>query len=353
MYSIKLIPEQTFGKTAPPYLTSISTCVIDDKDRVIIWGKNTEEIKFPPPHSLHVYNADGTYHTQIGGSGRGPGEFSMLVDVQAKAGKIFTHDPLNMRINWYNTIDYSFDGSTVVGQWSVRNHEAVQGMKFAGIKTRNDGNHIAKFLQHNRPISKYLLIDSEGNVLNFRPLTFRTNFSVRTNTNTPAPAFPFSFMGNTITALSSKDEIYSIWTQDFLIRKYNAYGAYQSAIYYPLKGLQFDINDYTKTSMYSQSDIKKAYEAYGEDLPKTYPIVADLIADDENRIWVATHTGLQNENYEWWILNETGELLAKLLLPRNQPIYDIKNGYLYSKIANEETGDEYVVKYRIELTEIN
>lgn len=44
------------------------------------------------------------------------------------------------------------------------------------------------------------------------------------------------------------------------------------------------------------------------------------------------------------------ELLAKLVLSKDQPIYDIKNGYLYSKKTNEETDAEYVVKYRIELT---
>lgn len=39
------------------------------------------------------------------------------------------------------------------------------------------------------------------------------------------------------------------------------------------------------------------------------------------------------------------------MLPHDQPIYDIKKGYLYSKKTNEETGTEFVVKYRIELTE--
>ncbi|MTI87891.1 MAG: hypothetical protein FH748_07985 [Balneolaceae bacterium] len=75
------------------------------------------------------------------------------------------------------------------------------------------------------------------------------------------------------------------------------------------------------------------------------------MVDDENRMWVAVPMDVQNETYEWWILNPSGELLARLVLPEDQPIYDIKNGYLYSKKTNEETGAEYVVKYRIELTE--
>jgi hypothetical protein len=90
-----------------------------------------------------------------------------------------------------------------------------------------------------------------------------------------------------------------------------------------------------------------------EELLKTNPVIADLKGDDQNRVWVAIPTGIQSENYQWWILKESGQLLAKLTLPRDQPIYDIKSGYLYSKKTNKEMGAEYVVKYRIELTKNN
>jgi len=73
--------------------------------------------------------------------------------------------------------------------------------------------------------------------------------------------------------------------------------------------------------------------------------------DDENRIWVAVPMGVKSEDYEWWVLKESGELLAKLQLPKAQPIFEVKNGYLYSKMVDETTGSEYAVKYRIELKE--
>lgn len=55
--------------------------------------------------------------------------------------------------------------------------------------------------------------------------------------------------------------------------------------------------------------------------------------------------------YEWWILAPSGELLAKMQRPREQTILDIKNGYFYAKEIDERTDEEFVVKYRIELTE--
>ncbi|MFD2532841.1 6-bladed beta-propeller [Gracilimonas halophila] len=184
LYSIELIPEQTFGETGEPYFVKISGSVVDDQERVIIWSvdSNYEQI-------LYVYNADGSYHDQLGRRGRGPGEYETMVGLQAKAGKVFVLDYSSQRLNEYSTEDYSFHRSILIETWKI----------------------------------------------------------------------------------------------------------------------------------------------------------------DENRIWVAVPVGTDSDTYEWWILQESGELLAKLKLPRDQPIYDIKDGHLYSKGTNEETGDEFVVKYRIEL----
>ena len=85
--------------------------------------------------------------------------------------------------------------------------------------------------------------------------------------------------------------------------------------------------------------------------PEWDPFIADMKVDDENRIWVAVPTGVQSDSYEWWILEESGQPLAKLTLHRDQPIYDINNGYLYSKKGNKETGTEYVIRYRIAMKE--
>jgi len=73
--------------------------------------------------------------------------------------------------------------------------------------------------------------------------------------------------------------------------------------------------------------------------------------DDENRVWAAVPMDQQREILEWWILDESGELLAKLQRPLLKTIFDIKNGYLYGKEVDEETGAEYVVKYRMEFRE--
>ncbi len=85
------------------------------------------------------------------------------------------------------------------------------------------------------------------------------------------------------------------------------------------------------------------------ELPKEFSGVERMVVDDENRIWVALLNGSNSEYYQWWILQESGELIAKLLLSQNQRIFDIKNGHMYTK--NKDDDSEYVMKYPIEFKE--
>src|SRR5690554_3255317 len=78
-FSIELIPEQTYGKTGEPYLTNILTIVVDDQDRVIILDTKSDY-----SHVINVFNDDGSFHTQLGGPGRGPGEYGLVVGMQSK-----------------------------------------------------------------------------------------------------------------------------------------------------------------------------------------------------------------------------------------------------------------------------
>ena len=158
-------------------------------------------------------------------------------------------------------------------------------------------------------------------------------------------------MGSTVSALSPNDDLYTMWTKDFLIKKYDSDGNYLSAIYYPISGSPFDVEDYVGMFGYTRHNIIRGIEESDESMPTTNPVVASLRIDDENRIWVTVPMNPKQDMYEWWILAPSGELLAKMQRPRELWIYDIKDGYLYTKEIDEETDAEYVVKYRIEFRE--
>lgn len=350
-YSIELIPEQVYGETGEPYLTTLYDAVVDDQGRVIILNANTNTNH---EHSIYVYDENGTFHTQLGRHGRGPGEYGFVIDLQFKAGKVFVRDMTNKRINIYNTEGYDFDRSMLIEQLVIRDHEEVKGMNLGLTFARNDGNYFVNFSQQGSDTYIYLLMDRNGKALDFDPLEFPSYLSIRVPDRPMAPSLGLGLiMGQTLTTINNKDVLYTIWTRDFLIKKYDSNGIYQSSIYYPIQGVPFDLDEYVQTAPfgYNARDIEKGLESIDIELPETNPILDNLMVDEENRIWAAVPMDPLRENYEWWILAPSGELLAKLQRPRNKTIFDIKNGYLYAKEIDDSTDVEFVVKYRIELTE--
>ncbi|MDZ7715102.1 MAG: hypothetical protein U5J95_02700 [Balneolaceae bacterium] len=252
------------------------------------------------------------------------------------------------------SLDYKFTRSILFEEW-----KAPDNFKFGSVEPRYDGNYHVTFsnLRSKTGFREIIQMvkDSEGKDVDFEPLRFPAGYKINPDgkSKLPTPTMPLTFLGTTRTALSEKDELFANSYREFLIKKYDSAGKYQSAIYYPILGVPFILEDYTKSAVISPSvrEIEKSLSADGIDIPDRLPVIDRLIIDDENRIWVALPISSSRDTYEWWILKESGQLLAKLMLPRDQPIYEVKNGYLYSKKTNEETDTEYVVKYKIEFTE--
>lgn len=351
-YSIQLIHEQTFGKEGEPYLTTVQRSAVDDNGRIIILNSNSDYSQ-----SVFVYNDDGTFHTELGRSGRGPGEHGFIFDVQARGGNVYIRDVTNQRINIYSSTDYSFDRTMMIEQLPIRDHEAVQGLELGLILPGNDGNYLVNFYQRNSDdgwrIHRYMLMDENGNAVGYESTEFRSSFKAQGYTDADIRMVYMSmpFLGGSVSGYSNNGDLYKAWNQDFLIKKYNAKGEYQSAIYYAIEGSPFELGYHTPTAFYKENDVLKAIGLHNQSLPETNPVISMLMADDENRIWAAVPMYGEPKKYEWWILAPTGELLAKLQRPREKTIFDIKNGYLYAKEIDEETDAEYVVKYRIELIE--
>lgn len=355
VYTLELVPEQSFGGSGKPYWIVITGCVVDDNDRVIIRGQDKDMRT-----ELHDFNPDGTYRSQIGRFGKGPGEYEFVSpNFQINRGSVFLYDATTARLSRFTTDDYSFEGTTVLQDWNVRGLEVVRNMELSDFHARSDGNLLAIFKGHptgtgRTSNTKFMLVDMEGNVLNPDPLIELPSPFYLVSENQRNSMFSFRmripFKELSLYALSDDDAIYTApKTEDFLIKKYDAEGIYQYAIYYPVMGPPFDSDSVQGFAGYSHV-IRNVLEEVDVEIPETAPVLRNMIVDDENRLWV--NVAVDRETSEWWMLGESGELLAKTTLSDNEVICDIQNGYLYSKKTNEETGiTTYVVKYRIELKE--
>jgi hypothetical protein len=363
-HTIELIEEQVFGEDLESNFYWIYKSVEDDKGRLIIWGLDSNR-----GSGVYVYNADGSYNTRLGRHGRGPGEYGTILGLYAKAGKVFISDFTSLRLNEYSTNDYSIERTIKFEQWDIYDELNFKSI----VIPRNDGNYFLMFSDETQKVGQleviFKVMDSEGNSVNDNSVITPSGFAIDTGSDSRTlrpSSMPLDFMGSTVTDLSKEDVFYVASTNDFLVKKYDADGVYQSAFFYPVEGPSFDLEKYLKEKAFTPNarQIRSALDEMNEELPKAFPIINQVIADDENRIWVSIPAGAGRESIEWWVLRESGELIAKLMLPRIQRIYDIKNGYLYARKDNgkkfgylysgdgsDEADAEYIVKYQIKLME--
>lgn len=348
LYSMSLTPVQTYGEGSEFNASDILDAVEDDQGRVIVHMYSDSSAA----RTIHVYNADGSLHATLGRQGDKPDEYSNAMDLHAKNGKIYFNDFYGKRLHQYSTTDYSLESTIPADHWSIG-----EGSSLSGAYSRSDGRFLISFTNDaddariGQLETRHQVMDADGKPVQAEPLVFPSVYRVK-EMQSENIVLPITFLGLTVTSLASNDELQTMWTRDFLIKTYDADGNYKSAIYYPIQSAYpFDLDEYLTQAVYSPTaeEIIAALSTNGG-LPETIEVVEQLMVDDENNIWVAIPADAQRESVEWWVLSASGELLAKMELPKKQRILDIRNGYLYSQQTNQESGTEVVVKYRMEMT---
>lgn len=346
-HTIELNPHEVFGKDNEVYLNKIIKAFEDNKGRLVVWGEGLNR-----KSAVHIYNSDGTYMSQLGRHGKGPGEYGIILSLDVREDKIYVSDFTSLRLNEYSTESYTVKRSIKFEVWNVVDDLELKGH----IIPRTDDNYLiayTKKIPQNGSIELiYLLMDSTGEEQIFEKITVPSGFviNVKDESLLPKPTLPLWFMGTTTITHSDENVLYTVSNREFLIKKFDSNGRFQSAIYYPIEGPTFNLEEYLKSAgslAPKARQITSAFDRMDLELPKTAPFIEKMIIDDENRIWVALSAG---EYYEWWVLNESGELLAKLLLEKKKTVFDIKKGYLYGKRIIDET-HEYIVKYKIDFVE--
>ncbi|MDR8393828.1 hypothetical protein NC796_21930 [Aliifodinibius sp. S!AR15-10] len=161
-------------------------------------------------------------------------------------------------------------------------------------------------------------------------------------------------MNRPIVEPSGDDNIYLARTKHFLIEKLDPNGNYIRAFYYPVKRKKFSPQDAIQAteekyveyvSEWRVSVIKNADE---ENIPDKWPALNTMLIDDKNRIWASLIVN-NEEVYQWWVLENSGKLIVRFTWPRSRSIEVVKDGYLYAKKTDEETGLAKVVRYRIDM----
>lgn len=318
---------------------------------------NQNKIYLSDNYSIHVFDAEGNYLRSIGREGEGPGEFRSISGLKIYSKSLFVAD-----FNLQRITDYSLESFELIRTIQLNQNEKpdIEEMKDSFLRhffVRQDDTFIIGFDQPfrlDKSIGKmipFFIIDSDGHFITDKIFEIEdSRYLVSEGPDQPTFGMGSPFHGRPLVTVSGDDHIFSARTDDFLIQTHDSEGNYLQAFYYPFRKTKLTREDALNHPEDRFS--REVFEQFIEntDLPDSWPALNDMLIDDENRLWVSTIVD-DFDVYEWWVLEETGELITRFEWPRDEPIEVIKNGYMYTRETDEETGLQQIIRYRVEFEE--
>ncbi|PWN05101.1 6-bladed beta-propeller [Rhodohalobacter mucosus] len=336
-YDISLTEQARFGDTNEIFISSISGIAVDDNGNLYLADQSEA--------TVHAYDPDGEYRFSIGRSGEGPGEFNAAYQPRIHNGELYVLDINQQRISVFNPEDGTFLRTHPLGGGS----DDLSGFPVQA-EPLSDGRFLVFYNQMERDGEKFLMgrtpriVDGDGNVLSSGFIEFRPAEMHMLQSDNNIRIMSLPFMGSTYADVSPAEEIVSGFSDRILLHARNLEGEVIRSIYHSRESPPLDrdgmIADYEDEAM------KDALRRM--DIPETRQAFLDIETDEENRIWLTLPTVNEEEN-EVWVLAETGEKLAAFVRPATDMMELVKDGHVYIRETDEETGIVEVVKYGFSL----
>ncbi|MEX2601091.1 MAG: 6-bladed beta-propeller [Balneolaceae bacterium] len=345
VYQIQFEKQQTFGDTDEVLFQRMGDIAIDDDGRVLI-SESTIGYR-----NIYVFNPNGSYIGRIGSEGNGPGEYRTPTNLQIKSNQLYVYDNLLKRVSKFSMNTFSHVSSFLL-ESDVDGIEFTNGMTVHNILVRNDGQLLIGVndppIPNNHRFIHYFLFDQQGSITSEELLRQRdeTIFGDRFTAIMP------DFNSHPLLSITSEDQIIIADSGEFLIQILDQAGQYIRAFYYPFNNLPLEKERYLdekSTADFERATVERIYN--NVEFPETWPALESMLVDEEDRIWVSTIVE-REDIYHWWILENTGELVAKFDWPRDKPIKAVKNGFLYTLETNEETSLQQIIRYRIDMSRL-
>lgn len=353
---INLIQELKFGDTDAVTIGMVEMMSAFDQNRIYkriaadehgrVFIADVQQLK------IHVFSPGGSWLKSIGRQGGGPGEFHQISEIKIVSDHLYVVDASQRRINVFSLDSLNPSHLISLIPQNQNRFEELSSRFPDHYLIRSDGSVLTgfftpPFLTENPQSPDSLLfyiLDHSGQILPGRILT-QQGFIYYTGTAMHQNSmFSFDFTPVSHRVLSGNDHIYTNLTEEFLIKVYNPAGDYVRSIYYPFDKIEIDrkdlINKENRGEPYRQT-IQQI------DLPKTYPVIRNMLMDDEDRLWISTFTDSDDID-NWWILNEEGEMIGRFSLSRDKWIREIKNNRIYTIENDFDTGQFNIVRYRVE-----
>jgi hypothetical protein len=362
---VKFEREQTFKSSDDVLLGVMGDFTVDANNRVYIADRDQTVV--------HVFYEDGRYNTSIGREGNGPAEFSAIspnTKLRIDSNKLYVPSYANSynffpdRLQVFDLTDFTFimtinligknrqDYSNELSGYYPLKYNVLESTYILVAYNRSPNDY-----KDDESHIKFMIQDSTSRILKgpiIQQKDRKQLIHTVTKTEIPYEAIKsFSFFSKSLFAISDDDVIYTARSEEFKVDVRNTEGTILRTISHPYtnlpvtRGELIDLYEEKETSVMGDG-VEEAMIAEADSIPDTWPALNELLVDDENRLWVSTIVE-DFDVYEWWILEESGELITTFKWPRDETIEVIKNGKMYTRETDEGTGLQQVVRYRIEM----
>lgn len=293
-------------------------------------------------NQIYRFDKEGRALSPLGQSGRGPGEFEALGDVQIHDRTLYAFDHLLRRVSLF---DLSDDGSVTTqlipplpsGSFPGRLYVSPNGHLYVGYSTGYSDDDTSL-----RPKMRTLVqVDPDGEpgatVLSEYP-EFET-FATRHQGEVHIAPLPFA--RRPLIAIGADEHLYYAWsgTPELDVRSANP----PSTQTLSLSADPVRITDSDRKNALS-SHTEPLRGLLGKALATTYPALHGLLVDDRNRVWIGIRSS--RTHVTWQQLDANGTVQQEASLPVEVELHAIHGTRAYGSFVHPSDGP-LVVRYRM------
>jgi hypothetical protein len=333
---IKLIRDDGY-KGARSEVRKIGDIAVDDEGNVYLVDEYRRKIQ--------VYDEHGSHTGSIGRAGPNPGEFQKPGTITVTGNSLYAWDEDKLEMMQFDLGEYELLGTTRFSDIHFSEVDSLKDAAVFNVAVTAEGDYLASFQVVRAPDDRrlfYYRINAAGEVTSDQLMSFQNKSLYVEEGGKGSVIMMLPYERETLIETDSENKIYTLFTEDILIKVLNAEGNYQKAWHYPFRNKKMVESD--AVAMFTNVDIRRAIR--GADKPSSWPAVDRLMIDDMDRLWVATISG-NLDTHQWYVLKNTGEILGTFSFPKKKEIKEIKNGEVYTREFNNRSYSEEVVRYKI------
>jgi hypothetical protein len=296
-----------------------------DSDGYILVGDQSEK-------TIYHFSPDGDYLGNFGKEGAGPGEFGQFFSLSITPDdSLYIQDMMQSRVQAFGK---SSDGTWRFG--STIPLRRGDGAFPSSLHKISDNAFLIHYMRGispagatgNKPFLQ--LSDRDGQkvgdkIIELEP--FETHV-IRTDNQVMAISIPHTYsMPYTV---SRNGHIYTGYSDNFLISRYDIHGNHELDISWPVEPLALTREEKDE----AVSNFGDAAAEVRSRIPDIRPAFIRLLVADSGDLWV--NRGRINDKESWYVFTGDGNPLYEINLPSKYSVNQIRHGNIYGTLRDDD-----------------